>query len=113
MDISSQGNKTLSVVSSQNITDDIKKLKKLFEDVGIYMDLRSETCTTLKQEQALIVRDLAKYFDSEDIYQLNCFIRTMKTVCKKEKYCKKFLLPTELRKDNNIKSNIYQDCLFR
>ncbi|XP_030765389.1 Fanconi anemia group D2 protein homolog [Sitophilus oryzae] len=111
----SQRNCTLSINTTQHLLSEVKdQLVKLFNEVSINVEFNTEEHYILTQEQALVVIALTKYFEGEDGQsKILSFVRNLKTICKKERYCKQFLGPTVLKKDSDTHIKIYQDSLFR
>lgn len=96
----------------------LKPFRKILQEVGITLSFNEEP-HILKQEQALVLRDLDKILQpSENICEE--FVNGLKILCKKEKQFKKTLLLTHLKKDDNndtlssrTRATIEQDSLMR
>ncbi|XP_066147359.1 Fanconi anemia group D2 protein [Euwallacea fornicatus] len=89
-----------------------ENFQKILSDVGVRLSLSSEELHVLKQEQALVVRELNKYFQNEEPDCVGQFLSGLKYLCQKEKYFKKFLIPTEFEKSVESEAKIYQNSLF-
>ncbi|XP_050510228.1 Fanconi anemia group D2 protein isoform X3 [Diabrotica virgifera virgifera] len=88
-----------SIQKSQDIKTRIRMFKTTLEEIGIQLSFGDEP-HVLTQEQSLVVRDLEKYLEqSNDVFE--SFMTGLKILCKKEKYFKKALALTYLRKRNN------------
>lgn len=121
----SQSSQFSQVLTSQNPgfikTQEIKNQIKVFKEIlavnGIELSLSDEP-HVLTQEQALVVRDLEKYLDKSDRPFKN-FVAGLKLMCKKEKYFRKALVLTKLRKNNSnetlsgTQQKNEQESLFR
>ncbi|XP_056647952.1 Fanconi anemia group D2 protein [Diorhabda sublineata] len=95
----------------------IREFKSTLKEIGIILCFEDEP-HILTQEQSLVVRDLEKCLENSD-KALQSFITGLKLMCKKEKYFKKALALTNLKKgegdgvmENSIR-RIEQDSLFR
>lgn len=110
-------NQSTSILSqtqsrSQLLPSGIDEFKKPLAGAGVKLTASSEQYHILTREQALVVRDLSKYFESSGTDSIARFVSVLKYLCKKEKYVKKFLVPTLFRRPDETESNIYQDSLF-
>lgn len=103
-------------IKSQELRTKLPVFTNTLSAVGVFLSF-SEEPHILSQEQALVVRDLDKCLgNSPD--NIEEFIRGLKTLCEKEKYFKKALLPSWFRRNNDdqeIGANlkIQQESLFR
>ncbi|CAG9766045.1 unnamed protein product [Ceutorhynchus assimilis] len=91
-----------------------EELKIVLAKVGVKLTLSlSEPTHILEREQALVVRELTKYFESKDTQLCSKnFSIGLKYLCKKEKHLKKFLTQTEFRKTDDENDWIYQESLI-
>lgn len=105
-------------ITSQRSQDlnQIKVFKNILNEVGVILSLGDEQ-HILTQEQALVVRDLEKLLENSSD-RIEEFVHGLKALCKKQKYFRKALLLTVLRKNDNETINyqnekIEQESLFR
>ncbi|KAG5898486.1 hypothetical protein JTB14_015490 [Gonioctena quinquepunctata] len=102
---------------SQQIKTQLNNFRNKLKESGIYLSLEDDEPHLLTQEQALVVRDLEKYFENAT-GEIEGFMKGLKVLCKKEKYFRKALSLTRLEKhDHNIsrlrQGRIEQESLFR
>nr|XP_023021641.1 Fanconi anemia group D2 protein [Leptinotarsa decemlineata] len=107
-----------SLQRSQQIKNHLNDFQNKLQIFGIKLSLEDEDTHKLTQEQALVVRDLEKYFEgSKD--SVEDFVKGLKQLCKKEKYFRKLLLLTRLEKNDSKEPSRYrpgrieQESLFR
>ncbi|KAJ8914604.1 hypothetical protein NQ315_017309 [Exocentrus adspersus] len=109
--------KSARIQQSQELRLKLTAFTDILSVVGVKLSFDDDP-HSLTQEQALVLRDLDKCFSDspERVYE---FVRGLKAVCKKEKYFKKALLPTWLKRNTDSDDSfltsvkIQQDSLFR
>ncbi|CAH1971271.1 unnamed protein product [Acanthoscelides obtectus] len=103
------------VLTSQLPKSQNAVFKKILKQSGVILSLGDEP-HILKQEQSLAVRDLEKNL-SKNTATLSEFVRGLEAFCKKEKYFKKSLVSSVLRKNDDNSDNrhldIEQESLIR
>ncbi|KAJ8931775.1 hypothetical protein NQ314_015307 [Rhamnusium bicolor] len=106
-----------TILKSQEIRAQIVAFKNGLSEAGVSLSF-NEDPHTLTQAQALVVRDMEKYFTSPT----ECteeFIKGLKCLCKKQSFFRKSLLPTRFKRNTDINETvggnmqIQQECLFR
>lgn len=100
-------------MDSQTKTASAEFFKSVLRDCGIKLSLNNDDPNYFTQEQALIVRDIDKMLEDADD-SVTKFMKGFKILVKKEKYLKKALMPSQLRKDDSDSDDLFQqESLFR
>ncbi|KAL1497121.1 hypothetical protein ABEB36_008131 [Hypothenemus hampei] len=94
--------------SSQVVPGDFRKI---LAQVGITLISSTDQSHILNKEQALVIRELIKYFNENQESKVQ-FQTGLRNVCSKEKHFRKLLMPTRFEKGSEIDAIIYQDSLF-
>ncbi|KAH1024215.1 Fanconi anemia group D2 protein homolog [Dendroctonus ponderosae] len=86
-----------------------EELRKVLSDVGITLTSNPEDPLILHQEQALVVRELSRYVQSNVNKE---FLKNLQAFCRSETHFRKFLSPTKFQKAADSDTGFYQDSLF-
>lgn len=100
--------------SQSHLLPSIEDFRKILIEVGVTLTSSPDQAHILNKEQALVVRELTKYFQNDDDSEAcTKFLSALKYLCKKEKHFKKFLIPTRFQTSSESNATVYQDSLFR